>query len=254
MGVGPHSRTGVRGGVLGGTLAVLLLIAVVGVCGWAGFWQLDRLEQRRARNAQLEEALALPPLPLNSATLQEIQRNPAAYLNRRVRVQGVYDPEGEVVLRGRSYQGRPGVHVVTPLRITGSEATVLVNRGWAPSPDAATVDLMPFFEPGMQEVHGLLRVIAPAPDDGAPLTLETGSTRVLTLRRLDLDALRARTAHPLLPVYIQQLPEPPLRQPPFRLAIPALDEGPHLSYAVQWFSFAAIAVIGFLVVALRRRT
>ena len=39
-----------------------------------------------------------------------------------------------------------------------------------------------------------------------------------------------------------------------RLPPPALDEGPHLSYAIQWFSFAAIALIGGTAVAVRNRT
>lgn len=256
----PASRTphlaprtgGVQGGVAGGVLAVLLLVGVVAVCVWAGFWQLERLEQRRARNAQLAQALTLPALRLDAELLPQLEADPLAYLNRRVSVQGLYDPEGEIVLRGRPHQGRPGVHLVTPLRISGSDAAVLVNRGWVPSADAATVELPPLSEPGLREVQGLIQVIPSTPEDGMPLLLDTGGAHVLTLRWLDLAALRARSPYPLLPIYLQQLPDPTAPQLPVRLSMPTLDDGPHLGYALQWFSFAAIALIGFLVVVIRQ--
>ncbi|CAN5361573.1 SURF1 family protein [soil metagenome] len=248
---GAAPRTG--WGRMGGVLAALLVLGVAVVCIRLGFWQLDRLEQRRARNAQAEQALVLPALDLDARLLQEIERDPLAYLNRRVRVEGVYDPAGELVLRGRSRGGSPGVHLVTPLRIAGSEAAVLVNRGWVASPDAATLDPSPFSEPGIQQVEGLLQIV-PAPTEGeTPLMVRTSGGSVLTVRRLDLASLRARAAYPLLPVYVQQLPDPALRQPPFRLPLPTLDEGSHLGYAVQWFGFAAIFVLGFLIVLLHQR-
>lgn len=235
----------------GAVLALLLVVAVAAVCIRLGFWQLDRLEQRQARNAQIERALALPALDLDERLLQEIERDPAAYLNRRVRVEGRYDLAADLVLRGRSHNGRPGVHVVTPLQIAGSGAAVLVNRGWVPSPDAATLEPSPFAEPGLQRVEGLLQVVPTPPEGETPLTVQTSGGSVLTVRRLDLIALRARSAYPLLPVYVQQLPDPSLSHPPVRLPLPVLDEGSHLGYAVQWFSFAAIAVLGFLIVLLR---
>jgi surfeit locus 1 family protein len=72
---------------------------------------------------------------------------------------------------------------------------------------------------------------------------------------VDLAAAQARSPGPLIPLVLQQLPveggdagSPPLPEP-----LPSLSEGNHLSYAVQWFSFATIGVIGLLILLLRGR-
>jgi surfeit locus 1 family protein len=76
-----------------------------------------------------------------------------------------------------------------------------------------------------------------------------GST---TWRRLDLSAIRTRLPYAVLPVYIKQGPDSSLPPFPRRSDAPALDEGPHLSYAIQWFLFAALAV-AFAVLVVGRR-
>jgi surfeit locus 1 family protein len=219
-----------------------------------GFWQLDRLEQRRARNAALRAATAQPELTLDAGTLRRIASDPGPFVNRRARVEGVYDPAGEVLLRGRSHELRPGVHVVTPLATDGG-MVVLVNRGWVPSPDAATVDPRPYAEPGRRTVAGILQAIPVTENGGAPSWSGPGDARTLTYRRLDLPSLRERSRRPLLPLYLQQLPGPDgaAADLPRRVPLPELSEGNHLSYAVQWFSFAAIAVVGYALLVLRRQ-
>jgi surfeit locus 1 family protein len=235
-----------------GIAATLLVMLIAGACIRLGFWQLDRLEQRRARNAALRSALALPPLQVEGEVVEALMRKPSAYLNRRVRVRGIYDPAGEVVLRGRAHGGRPGVHLVTPLRIRGSGAAILVDRGWVPSPNAATVDPRGFREPEAREVTGILQPISRS-GDPVPLPIEIDGLRVPSYQRLDLATLRGRSADPLLPVYLRQLPDSAGGEPPLRSPLPEMDEGPHLGYAIQWFSFAAIAVIGFLILLFRSR-
>lgn len=223
----------------------MLLVAALFVR--LGFWQLDRLGQRRVQTESVRRAEILPPLLLDPAGAAPLFAHPDAAVNRRVRVRGVYEPAGEIVLRGRAREGFPGVHLATPLRVIGSDVRVWVNRGWVPAPDGATPDSRPAPERGVVEVEGLLQAVPDAPEGAEPS--RSGGT--LTYHRLDLATLRARSSGPVLSLYIQQLPGPALREPPYRLAPPELSDGPHLSYAVQWFSFAAIAVIGFLVLVLR---
>ena len=234
-----------------GIVAALLVVVVAATCVRLGFWQLHRLEQRRARNAAIRSASALPVLVLSPDSVAAVAASPSRYLNRRVRVAGTYDPPREVVLRGRAQEGSPGVHLVTPLLVAGSGAAVLVNRGWAPSPDGATVDRRPYAETGAHTVFGLLQEVPLTTDRGQPIAMPNG--RDTTYRRLDLTVVRARSPYPVLPLYVQQLPDSPASGPPYRVPSPELTEGPHLSYAIQWFSFAAIAVIGFLVAVLRGR-
>ena len=234
-----------------GALAAAFVLAMCAVCVRLGFWQLDRLEQRRARNAAQEAALAQPPVELDAASAAAIRRDPARFVGRRVRVRGTYAPGGEVVLRGRVHEGRPGVHLATPLAVEGGGALVLVNRGWVPSPDAATVDAARYAEPGVHAVDGILQEI-PATDDGGE---PSGPDGARTFRRLDRAALRNSIGPALLPLYVQQLPssDESRRGPPVRVALPPPGEGPHLGYAVQWFSFAAIGVIGLGILLFRAR-
>lgn len=216
------------------------MLLVMAICVRLGFWQLHRLEERRAYNSALRSATLLPLLQLDSATLQALTREPARFVNRRIRVRGSYDPAGEIVLRSRAQNGRPGVHIVTPLRLAESNLAVAVNRGWAPSPDALSVNAHLLREPGLRDVEGVLLAIPSDPGGPQP----AGGTWL----RLDLEQLRKRAAYPLLPLYIQQLAPPSTTESLQRVPTPELDEGPHLSYAIQWFSFAAIALIGFIVV------
>ena len=230
---------------------MLLGLAAAALCIRLGFWQLDRLEQRRERNAALAGAMRLPVLELRDSAAR-VLRAPEAYLYRRVRVRGSYDRSRELVLRGRADGGNPGVHLVAPLAI-GGDTAVMVNRGWVPSADAVTIDPLAFGEPGERDVVGSL-IAAPAADDAAPLDRVVGGVRMHTFARLPLDSLRGAGPGTLLPLYVQQLAgTPPPDSLPRRVPVPPLDEGSHLSYAVQWFSFAAIAVVGTALLLARAR-
>lgn len=205
-----------------GVVAAAVALVIAAVCVRLGVWQLDRLGQRRARNAALAARLALPALQVRGGG-GGISADSAR--QRRVVATGVYDYAREQTWPGRSFEGTPGVALVTPLRLAdGSE--VLVDRGWVPSPDAFHVDHAAYREADTATVEGLALV----PPRG----------------RGDVDATG------FLPFVIQQ--EAPLasRGLPRRWPPPALDNGPHLSYAVQWFSFAVIVLVG--TAALLRRT
>src|SRR5205814_8983881 len=112
-------------------LVVALLVAAI--CVRLGVWQLDRLHERRQRNALLLAARARPPLEVDGSLPADSARD------RRLVARGVYDYTHERLWHGRSYEGVPGVDLVTPLRLAGG-AAVLVDRGWAPSPDAFHVE------------------------------------------------------------------------------------------------------------------
>src|SRR5690606_30438042 len=194
-----------RGVATRGAVATVLVLILAAVCVRLGFWQLDRLEQRRARNAALAEALARPPLQLDGDSLAAVLGDPEGYLYRRVRVRGEYAPEAGVVQRGRSLHGRPGVYLFTPLRISGSRWAVMVNRGWAPSPDALSIDPRPLAEPGVREVEGILAAYPAGVRETRPVARTVGDARVTIIQRLDTDLLQQRLSSPLLPaVYVQQ--------------------------------------------------
>lgn len=223
-------------------LVISLLTAVLFVR--LGIWQLSRLQVRRTENRLAGDARSDQVIDLNRTG-----SGGAARENRRVSVQGRYDRTYEVVLRGHVYRELPGVEIVTPLRIEGSDSAVMVNRGFFPSPDATFADTDSLNETGNVRVSGVALAIPVSSDSGGALT----SNGRETWRRLDLAALRARIPYPLLDVYILQSPDSGLPRYPIRLEPPPLTDGPHLSYAIQWFAFAAIAVGGGLIFALRKR-
>jgi surfeit locus 1 family protein len=226
--------------------ARLLLVAfctlAAVVCSSLGVWQVDRLRERRAGNAVALQARSAAPVQLDDRTTGD-----SSLIERTVWAVGRYDPAHEVVLRGRSYRGAPGVEVVTPLVFDGGRTAVLVNRGFLPAPDAMTVEADSLREPGEVRVRGIALLVPSG--NGAPLE-RSGRT---TWARLDLEALGSRMPYSLAPIYIRQLPDPALPHFPRRLEAPDINDGPHLSYAIQWFAFSIMAVV-FGVIVGRQKT
>src|SRR5918911_4199001 len=108
-----------------GTL--LVIVGAIALCG-LGVWQINRLNQRLALNKHIDERIVASPVSLNSTA----SIDPDLLDYQRVVVRGTFDPNHEVVLRNRSYQDSTGVNILTPLRLSGSDKGVLVNRGWIP--------------------------------------------------------------------------------------------------------------------------
>ena len=219
-----------------------LALAVAAGCIRLGFWQLDRLAQRRSRNAQELSRLTLPVLDVSDGA-----NTPEPF--RRIRATGMLDFSREVALTARTHDGSPGVYLVTPLARAGTDSLLLVVRGWVYSPDAATVDFVRWREPAAVAVEGF--ALRFAPDSAKP----DSSTRMArAVRRLDHARLQQRLGAPVAGYYVI-LTSAPLApdSAPVRLGPPALDEGPHFSYALQWFLFATIFGAGGAFVVLRAR-
>ena len=203
-----------------GTLIVLLVALT---CVRLGFWQLARLEQRKTRN----EALVL----------------------RSAEFTGRFDDENTIVLANRTLRGVPGVHVFTPLRIKNRAVAVLVNRGWFPAADGTTVNFDSLRTSAADTVIRGLELPFPAARVSRP---DTAAGFRRTWFQFDEAKIRGQLPYDLLPYQIQLLPTPGDRSFPIRLKPPEQDNGPHLGYAIQWFSFAVIGIAGWLALVLRR--
>jgi len=225
-------------------LATLLVLAGMAITARLGVWQLDRLEQRRAFNSRVQAQISQPGLDLNGAALV-LGLSGMEY--RPVMVRGEYDHSQEVALRNQSWGNQWGVHLLTPLRIVGSEQYILVDRGWVPSNDFQFGSWAEYAEPGLVEVRGVIRASQSKPDFGqrADPTPSPGG-RLEAWFFANVEGIARQVPYPLLPVYIQQEPDPAWQGLPYR-SQPDLDltEGPHLSYAIQWFTFTAILGIGY---------
>lgn len=227
-------------------LVTLAAFLVAAVCVRLGIWQLDRRVERLERNAEISERMSLPGLDLAG-----VIPDTTGLIYRVAEFEGEYDVERGVVLAGRSHQGAPGVHLLYPLRLADGGA-ILVHRGWLPAVDGSTVDLGAHATAGPVHVRGLL---LPFPDLGLAggresAELEAGEHRRLWYR-MDGEALRRQLPYPVSPLYLQEFGESGASDYPLALPLPELDPGPHLGYAIQWFSFATIALVGWGVLLFR---
>lgn len=220
-------------------LVLLVFVVLVNL----GLWQLRRLEQRRTLNADILAGLDAPPVVLTGEDV-----DPQELRLRRVAVTGVFDNPAAIAIRGRSYRGQPGVHLVTPLQISGSNRAVLVDRGWIPLADARPEQWQPYAVTGTVTVKGIAYPGQSRPEGffvPTDPTPEPGQHRLDTWFRVDIDRIQQQIPYPLLPIFIEQSPAPDAATagPPFQAGDPTPDEGPHLGYALQWFSFALVLLV-----------
>jgi cytochrome oxidase assembly protein ShyY1 len=218
-----------------------LLIVFVAVLGVAfvtlGNWQLDRLAQRKERNATTIANEQKPIQPYEQVFTHPISD---ADQWQRVEARGTFDAEHQFIVRYRSNGGADGYEVVTPLR-TASGA-VLVDRGFIPLDRGTRIPS-----------------VAPAPPTGDVTVVghvrrnERGRRAATTpagnqLRLINSDAIAATLPYGIESGYIGLLAVQPEQQGDFQpIQLPDLSEGPHFWYAVQWFMFTAIGVAGIVV-------
>ena len=203
-----------------------------------GFWQLRRLDEKRDFNAAVRANESQPAAPIG-----EVEGEPSALAFRRVTATGTYDVGNEVIIRARSLDERPGVWVVTPLRPPTGEA-VLVLRGFLPS--QGTLESVPAEArppSGEVTVEGLLQETQTKGVFGAT---DPAEGRLPNFARVDVDRIEQQLGYEVDPMYVQLTSSSPAPgQVPQVLPEPTLDEGPHLSYAIQWFIFSTIAAVGY---------
>lgn len=231
-------------------LSHVLVAALVVSMVLLGFWQLNRLDSRQVRNAEITSRIAQSPADVSSLVRVEDGYGVGPEVRFRLAsASGTYAPRDEVLILNRSLNGSPGYWALTPLMLDDGTA-LMVNRGWVPfvpgpgeaRPQSAALT-------GRVEVQGLIRqtvtaqgIQSPDPADGV----------LDALARPDLARIAQQVDYEILPVYLQLQDQQPAAQTlPLTLPRPALDEGPHLAYAVQWYIFTAIALFGYPLV-LRR--
>jgi surfeit locus 1 family protein len=218
----------------------LCVLALMGVLARLGVWQLDRLAERRASNAELRAALMADPLDLN--------RDPVSaetLEGRRVVATGVFDPDAQMLLKVQSWQGQPGVHLITPLVLADGATAVLVDRGWIPDAQANAADAAAYDVTGLVTVEG---AAAKSQMISRGAAVEPSGSQ-FEWYRVDVAAMQRQMPYELLPIYVRQAPPPEGNLTlPYRSA-PEIDlsEGSHLSYALQWFIFSMGLGIAYVI-------
>ncbi len=151
---------------------LVALLALLGIVATAllGNWQRHKAAHRLELQERIEAALKDAPIALGDRVADV-----ASLEWRRVKAQGVWQPQDVIYLDNRPSQGRVGFYVLMPLRLTSGEM-LIVNRGWLPRDPAQRDHIAPYETPaGAVEVVGVLHANedrflelarAPAPKTG----------------------------------------------------------------------------------------
>lgn len=219
-----------------GYFAMALVFAVA--CVALGNWQMNRRNAVVENIAKIQQNYSGTVVDYTSAAGNFDELDPTKEWTQ-VRMKGTYRTSDERVVRNRPMNGAPGYEVLVPLTLENGD-TVIVDRGWLPIGynEAGHPDVVPQPESGTVEVIGRLKPAEPKLNRGAP----EGQ-----LASIDLAEYASQLAYPIKTgAYAQLASESPAAASnPTPFAAPSIDEGSHLSYALQWIAFGILAFVGF---------
>lgn len=221
-------------------VAIAVGVALAALFVRLGIWQLDRLDERRAFNARIEERAAADPRPL--AELVDAHGDaPGELVDRPAIVEGVYRSDLEFISVGRTYGDARGTLVLTPLELDDGRLLV-VERGLVP-PEEVGPPVLAYPPP-----DGRVVLVGRLDDGEEPSRIgepEPAGGVLTSLSRVDLAYVDRWIDGEVLDVsLVLESSEPAPGVSPTRIPAMELSEGSHLGYAVQWFAFAVIALVG----------
>lgn len=223
----------------------ILALAVIMLFSALGLWQISRGNSKQLIvDAGLKQQ-DLPALELNGAGIDY-----HALRFRKVVARGSFEPQFNVYLDNKTHQGQAGYQVVTPLRIAGTNSSVLVNRGWVAATQSRAQLPVVDTPAGEVVVHGILQL---AGRDVAGFIKQNRSNTgwPALFRWIDVGELAAETGIPLKPYLILQDASDAhgfIRD--WKLISDSPDK--NYAYALQWFSFAGIIVLLWIGLNLKR--
>jgi len=224
--------------IVGHVIALVAIVAFVQL----GLWQLRRLEERRTLNEAVTARLDSTYRPFDEI-IRVNGADPEAVVWRRVEITGTYALDDEVIVQGRSHRGQSGHHVATPL-VRSDGTAVIINRGWVPI-DVVGPPVVGAEPPdGEVTVRGIIRE-SQARGSVGPVDPPTGVLE--RVARVDVGRLQQQSDLALFGFYVDlESQEPPQAGgSPAPLGPPDLSEGPHFAYALQWFTFAGVVLVGY---------
>jgi surfeit locus 1 family protein len=225
-------------------LLTIAMIALAALTIALGNWQRHRADEKSAAAALAAAAAHEAPVNLAAAG-----SDATAVLYRTVHGAGEYDAAHAVLIDNKVQGGHPGYEVVTPFRLAPGDRYVLVDRGWVAQ--GPTRQQLPSVHTpaGVVEITG--RATLP-PMRYLELKADTGEGALR--QNLDIDRIAASSGLTLLP-FVVELSDPVTPPDGLLRDWPQPDFGieRHLSYMVQWYSLAALAIVLWLVLNWRRR-
>lgn len=220
-----------------GYLALTVVFAIA--CSGLAAWQFDRRADARAEIERIESNYERPAVPVVDV-LDTLDSYEEGQKWLPVLLEGTYLADEQLLVRNRPFAGRPGFEVLTPLLL--ADGTVfLVDRGWLPTgSEQDAPDDIPAAPTGPVSVTARLKASEPLLASRSTIA---GSGQIATIHLPQIaELLDQPTYTGAYGLVISESPEP--ETAPMQSVKPVLDEGPHLSYALQWYVFALLAFIG----------
>jgi surfeit locus 1 family protein len=223
----------------------MLVVAAIGIS--LGQWQLRRAAEKEAIEQRINQREKAPPLRLEGGAAGASDADALEF--RQVTVRGAFLPDWTIYLDNRPYQGKPGFHVITPLKIAGSGRHILVARGWI-ARDVADRSRIPAIATpaGIVDVSGsvrrhagrLLQLGQPAPLKPGAIVQNLDAAQLAQASGLDIEPFIVEQTSQASDGLVRDWPRPSL----------GIDR--HLGYAFQWFALAATAFLFFVVTGFKR--
>ncbi len=220
------------------TLLGLLLFVYLGI------WQSGKGDRLEAQLASMQARHALGAVPVGGARVDAQQLRDAP-----IAVRGFYEPQHQFFVDNRQLDGQPGVHVITPLRIEGSEMRILVNRGWIGWPLGRGVLPVVEVPSGLVNVNGIASV--PSTKKFFLMSEQTESTQLWP--RVDLARYASQAGQAVQPVVLLQNQDDAPDKLVRRWDPPEDRVAKHRGYAFQWFGMALALLIFYLVASVRKK-
>lgn len=220
-----------------GWLAACVIFCAV--CYLLGQWQLDRREGALEEINRVVSNYDEDPIPYSEARELFVEGADEDEWTV-VTMSGQYMPEDSLLARNRGHGGQVGYEQLVPFREDSTGDVLVVSRGWLPT--SSTDGSQPSFNPdppeGDAEITVRLKPAEPAIDRGAP----EGQLASVDLEEYAsvVDYSVVEGAYGLM---AEESPQP--ADVPYQLARPALDEGPHLGYSMQWVAFGLLSFVGW---------
>ena len=202
----------------------------IAVCLLAGHWQQRRMQEKQALQAQISASIAAAPVPLPDGVVDW-----RAWRYRTVTMTGEFDARHQILIDNRLSAGRAGFGVITPFMLDDGRA-VLVDRGWVAV--GATRATLPAVPPPAGVITVRARIDLPA--DGYLELGERSPPSGRLWQRLDPQRYAEVSGIAVLPIVVRALETPGDVGPVPAVALPDTGIEKHLSYMLQWYTFAAM--------------
>jgi surfeit locus 1 family protein len=235
--------------ILSHLLVLVLIVTMINL----GFWQLRRLDEKSTLNDHIRSRGSLPTESIDALVPADSTRTSTRDVQwRRVRATGTYRVADELVVSNRTISGQPGFWVLTPL-VVSDGSIIPVVRGFVFRPEFEARGIASVPAPsGEVTIEGALQA---SPTSGRFGEERSDSGMVPAISQVDTRRLAERWGAAVAPVYLRLDAgdgAPSTDGPLYPVPPPPLSKGPHLTYAIQWFIFSVIGLVGYPMI-LRRQ-